>query len=109
MWPDGRPAPGAGAAKGGTMTHKPRKYGARLLQKMKARKVRRKDVQTVLLHGVEYPTETFRGSEMRRLKVGTIRGRVLRVVFIERAAEVLIVSAHWKAKLPVPKRRKHEN
>jgi len=90
------------------MTSKRIIYNARASAKMVRRRIRRTEVRWVLAQGVAVDANQRRGQEPRHAKEGEIRGRTLRVIYIERATEIEIVSPHWRQKMPKPPRRQHE-
>lgn len=77
------------------MTHKPITYSDHAVKQMRIRRITRQDVQTALALGLRTKTRTDAGEQ--RWKVETdIQRRKLRVVFIERANEIHIVSAQYR-------------
>lgn len=77
------------------MTHKPIIYSQHAADQMRIRKITRQDVQWLLARGIRSKTRTDVGEQRWKVE-GDISRRKLRVVFIERANEIEIVSAQYR-------------
>ena len=75
------------------MTHKSIALGPDVWKKMRRRGLSRRDIREALALGVWEKVETFHG-EQRLAKVARLRGRLYRLVFIERKHDITIVSSH---------------
>jgi hypothetical protein len=75
------------------VTHKSIELGADVWKKMQRRGLSRRDIREALALGVWEKVETFHG-EQRLAKVAPLRGRLYRLVFIERQHDITIVSFH---------------
>lgn len=73
------------------MTYKAIIYSRHAAEMMKARRIRRADVRWLVAKGARTKAPTYRG-EQRWKVVGKIGKRVLGVVFIERANDIVLVT-----------------
>jgi hypothetical protein len=80
------------------MTHKPTIYGKHAAKMMRERGITRQEVQWVLARGLRSKARTKPGAEQRWQAEADIARRKFRVVFIERAHEIVIVSAQYRYK-----------
>jgi uncharacterized DUF497 family protein len=80
------------------MTHKPTTYGKHAAKWMRKRGITRQDVQWVLARGLRSKAPTKSGADQRWQVEGDLARRKLRVVFIELANEIHIVSAQYRYK-----------
>jgi hypothetical protein len=82
------------------MTHKPITYGKHAVKWMRQRRITRQEVQWVLARGLRSKALTKAGAEQRWQVEADLGRRKVRVVFIEWANEIHIVSAQYRYKHP---------
>jgi Domain of unknown function (DUF4258) len=80
------------------MTHKPTTYSKHAVKQMRARTITRQEVQWVLARGRRSKARTKAGADQRWQVEADLVRRKFRVVFIESANEIHIVSAQYRYK-----------
>lgn len=62
--------------------------------RLRQRRITRQDVRFVLARGIREPATTLAGAQ-RWSRRAMVRGREMRVVFIETRTDIIIVTAEW--------------
>lgn len=79
-----------------SVTYKRLWYGQHARLRLRLRGIRRGEVRWLVAKGLPFSVETYGARQKRFGREGIIRGRMARVIYIESATAIEIITVHWE-------------